>query len=373
MPEMTGTFAYLSEHEPELDQLIAGINLDMVGEDQYQTGSSWLLERPPDAAASFAPDLLARLRDELLRMQGMTDVSPSHTGMGEYPLFRLAEVGFSGGSDHFVLSDPTVGVPTPMLIQWPDRYYHTAADTPNRTDPNSLARAGTLAAAYAYWLATADVQAATWLGYQMAARFKTQLVDTAQDTVTRAMALDDAQDLVRVIGELDQRLAYLLDRYKASLFSLTSLAPLECLIAALQADGERAAQRELSWASGAVDLRAAAFGLEPLPDLPAPSLSAEERQAGALVPVRKTRGPVPFEECLRRLDKEDRESWRQLLKARKGRAHHTLTALALYWADGDRSILEIADLIELETGTRDLEMLLSYFHLLEKLDLISFC
>ena len=52
--------------------------------------------------------------------------------------------------------------------------------------------------------------------------------------------------------------------------------------------------------------------------------------------------------------------------------HHTLTALALYWADGARSLLEIADLVELESGKRDMELLLTYFRLLEKLGFINF-
>jgi len=41
-----------------------------------------------------------------------------------------------------------------MLIQWPDAYYHTSADTPDKVSPDSLGRNGALAAAYAYWLAT---------------------------------------------------------------------------------------------------------------------------------------------------------------------------------------------------------------------------
>ena len=78
LPEINGMYAYLADRESELGQLVAGINLDMVGEDQNQTGSSWLIERPPDAAASFAPDLLVRLRDELSRLKGMSRrVSPA--------------------------------------------------------------------------------------------------------------------------------------------------------------------------------------------------------------------------------------------------------------------------------------------------------
>ena len=371
LPEITGTLAYLAGREADLGRLIAGINLDMVGEDQDQTGSTWLIERPPDAMASFVPDLLARLRDEVPALKGMTDVSPSHAGLGEYLLYRQAEVLFSGGSDHYVLSDPSVGVPAPMLIQWPDRFYHTSADTPDRTDPQSLARAGSLAAIYAYWLATAGAEEATWLGYEMMARFKARLVGTAQAAVTEALALQDGEALARALTGLDRRLAYRLDRQRAALRTLERLAPVECLIADLQAEAKQATEHELAWAKGAVDLHAAALHLDPLPLLPPRELVEEERQAARLVPVRQVRGPVSLREHLHRLDEPDREAWRRLLKTRKGGVHDTAMTLALGWADGARSVLEIADLVELEIGVRDVGLLLAYFRLLQKLGLVT--
>ncbi|MGC9336308.1 MAG: hypothetical protein ACP5JJ_19370, partial [Anaerolineae bacterium] len=90
VPEIHGTVAYLAGREGDLGRIVAGLNLDMVGEDQDQTGSSWLIERPPDPAASFAPDLLVWLREEMLGLKDMAGVSPSHAGLGRYPLFRQA-------------------------------------------------------------------------------------------------------------------------------------------------------------------------------------------------------------------------------------------------------------------------------------------
>ena len=129
-PEMTGTFAWLAAHEAELraGRWIAGLNLDMVGADQCQTGGSWELVGLPAAGAAFADHLLSWLREPFL--DGV----------------RHRETPFSGGSDHYILADPTVGIPVPMLIHWPDRFYHTSADTPDRVSPDSLARSGALAA-----------------------------------------------------------------------------------------------------------------------------------------------------------------------------------------------------------------------------------
>jgi aminopeptidase YwaD len=372
VPEMTGTLVYLAAREAELDRLVAGINLDMVGEDQNQTGSVWLIERPPDAAASFTTDLLVCLRHQLTNLKGMTGVSPSYTGIGATPLYRQAEAPFSGGSDHYIFSDPTVGVPMPMLIQWPDRFYHTAADTPDRTDPQSLARAGSLAAAYAYWLATAGTEETTWLGHEMVARFKSRMIESTQAAVTEAMTLEDGEVLAQAVADLDRRLAYLLDRQKAALDSLERLAPVGCLVADLKAEAERATQHELGWAKGLLDLHVTALGLDDLPDLLPQDPSEEEQDAATLIPARQARGPIPLQQHLSRLTKEDRETWRRLLEDRKEGAHYTLTTLALYWADGIRSVLDIATLVEFETGKRDVELLVTYFRLLEKLGLVTF-
>ncbi len=371
VPEINGTYAYLAEHEKDLEQFIAGVNLDMVGEDQGQTGSSWLIERPPEAAASFASALLVRLRHDLLKLRGMADVAPSHTGIGAYPLYRQAEVPFSGGSDHLILSDPSVGIPTPMLIQWPDRFYHTSADTPDRTDPNSLARAGSLAAIYAYWLASAGPEETTWLGYEIVARLKAHAIEAAQATVAEILTLTDAEALAQALADLDRRLAYLLDRHKAALRTLKQLAPVACPVDELQAEAGRTANHELAWAKGFVDLHATTLGLKALPDLSQDD-SAKEQGAADLIPTRQVRGPIPLNDHLHRLTEEEREAWRQLLKERKGWMYHTLTTLALFWADGARSIREIADLVELESGQRDVELLLAYFQLLEKLGFVTF-
>ena len=153
-PEMTGTFAWLAGHEEAVaaGRWVAGLNLDMVGADQCRTGSIWELVSLPAAGAGFADHLLSWLREPFL--EGV----------------RHREAPFSDGSDHYILTDPSVGILTPMLNQWPDKFYHTSADTPDLVSPDSLWRSGALAAIYAYWLAEAGPSDAAWLGHLMAAR-----------------------------------------------------------------------------------------------------------------------------------------------------------------------------------------------------------
>jgi len=165
----------------------------------------------------------------------------------------------------------------------------------------------------------------------------------------------------------------MLDRQKAALGTLERLAPAMCLIDELAAEAERAARHELGWAKKMIDLRSVGLGLGELPDMPSRGmgdLSDQERQAAELVPVRLVRGSVPLGSHLPRLKPEERDQWRRLLKARGNGAHYTLTGLALFWANGKRSVLEIADLVELEAGGRDVELLLAYFELLARLGFV---
>ncbi len=157
MPEFTGTYAWHAARADRVRATLAAINLDMVGEKQDDCGSTFLLERAPHFLGSFADDLLARVRS------AAQDWVKDFSGAGHYSLTRMAEVPYSGGSDHALWMDPGIGVPCPMLIQWPDRYYHTDLDTPERSDPASLAFAVRSAATYAGFLAGAGARECEWL------------------------------------------------------------------------------------------------------------------------------------------------------------------------------------------------------------------
>jgi hypothetical protein len=51
---------------------------------------------------------------------------------------------------------------------------------------------------------------------------------------------------------------------------------------------------------------------------------------------------------------------------------YTVSTLAEYWTDGRRSGLEIVDLVELESGIRDPQLIITYFQLLHKIGLVEF-
>lgn len=364
LPEMTGSYAYLAGHEEDISRMVAGINLDMVSEDQAQTGASFLIERPPDAMSSFAPDLLERLREELF------DDAPSHTGLDGYPLFRHATTGFSGGSDHYVFSDPTVGVPMPMLIQWPDKFYHTSADTLDKVDPTMLARAGTLATAYAFFVANAGQAEATWLAHEIQARFQVRLAQCVQAYITGMWDSQVPTASKEALEMLERWIAYTLERHKESLTTLIRLwGGIDPLTKVLGEEAAHLAQIALDRGRQAAGDRIRALSADGLSE-PPEEADEWERKAATMIPRRLYRGPVALRTVMRKLSLEERAAWRKLSESRQA-GGRTLPTLAEYWADGRRSALEIIDLVEMESGVRDPELIVTYFTFLHKLGWID--
>ena len=415
VPEMTGTYAYLANDSGAAARTVAAINLDMVGERQDLCGGTLTLERPPRAMATFAGDLGAVILGRLAS-QGAKNLA----GTASYGLFRHAVTPFSGGSDHYILSDPTVGVGCPMVIQWPDRFYHTSLDTIDKVDPQMLAVAGTLAAAYAYYVATAGLPEAVHLAGEMAAMFAAEVhaavvVSPASPAAGAAVAPpaapaspDGGPGDVGSLGRADltRRLDFLLERKLADVESLRRLvhpserAVLERVLERVKSDMratlamalarrevmagvlEAAAAAASTAAAGSSVVSAAAgasvagsasvadaagalpvsTGSHGAAGQPATSSTGAGDGMSNLVPVRLVPGPVEPSTVLRQSTPEARDAWFEFQK--QHREFGRVAVLGLYWADGHRTIAEINDLVALEAGKSDLEYLTGVFRVL---------
>lgn len=311
MPELTGTCAWLARDRDRAGRIRAALNLDMVGEDQAACGSTLLVEDPPCFAATFAEALLRDIRRDA------QDWITSYAGPGYFSLARLGEVPYGGGSDHAVLTDPAVGIPCPMLIQWPDRYYHSSHDTPDRCDPASLALAVRCAATYAGSLSTLDAAGAHAL-----------LELVGLDARRRVLAAAGRPDAARAV--LAARLAG-----RAAIASVARVLDQPARVAAAVAMFEAFCAREAAASPPPVpgDLRADAS-----PD--------------AVCPRRTVAGPLEFHLHLwplwHTLEPEERERLRMRIESLPGGR----ATLDVAWAacDGRRTLAEIAQLVEIETG-----------------------
>jgi hypothetical protein len=230
----------------------------------------------------------------------------------------MSEVPFGGGSDHAVFVDPLLGVPCPMLIQWPDRYYHSSHDTPDKCDPASLAHAARCAATFAGFLASAGAEELAWLATAV-----------RRGSQRRTLAALDHADPARSLAAEELRA-------RAALASLRRLDLPADLAATLDRAGEGAAQSPDA-------------SREPTLGPPQPPTTGEPGQRA--IPARPP-GPLEMQRHLIEgyggLSREERERFRRL---EAGTPDGTLV-LDLAWSacDGARTIDEIAHLVWLETG-----------------------
>jgi hypothetical protein len=148
VPEMVGTAAFLKSH-PELGgRVVAALNLDMVGENQGKCGSILKIVSTPSSNPSFMPYLAEHVIEAVSEMEKPNNASSP---------FRYRLTPYISGSDHYILSDPTVGIPCIAFIHWPDKYYHTDLDTVDNVDPKELRRVGIAASTVALMLASPSI------------------------------------------------------------------------------------------------------------------------------------------------------------------------------------------------------------------------
>jgi hypothetical protein len=328
MPEHSGTYAWLGRDPRRARDTVAALNLDMVGQDQERCGSTFLLEHPPCFAASFAEELMLRIREQAV------DWIPSYSGPGHYSGTRMGEVPYSGGSDHVVFIDPAMGVPCPMLIQWPDRYYHSSLDTPDKTSPASLALTVRCAATYAGFLAAAGPAEREWLLQAVGRGARRRLLKAAD-----APEGSGAGTRERLRG-------------KQSLATLARIGVESGRIDQAQRDLSRFAERE------------------GVPDERPERKDVPDRMRR--VPARALSAPLHYQRFLLEgwsgLPREAREEWRR--REQSTQDGLVLADLAWYACDGRRSLDQITGLVALETGRHEPDSIEQFF---ESVAQLGFC
>jgi len=388
VPEMNGTIPFLATNEDKISKMIAGINLDMVGENQDLCKSSFLIERTPDSNSSFVNDLVERIRDEF------TEDTKNPFGAGRFASFKYATTPFSGGSDHYILSDPTVGISCPMLIQWPDKFYHTNLDTLEKVDPEMLKRTGIIAATYAYFLANVGEREVIWLANEMLSKFKRKILKFIQDEITKISAIQEFNKFrveptqknaaIEVIN-LEKKLNYFINCQKNAFISLKKLSHIN--VDKYNEEIEEFTIKELQRPRKVI-YKDLGFNKKEISEICEEMGEGKIEKKGLIkefedkekikwediadknIISRIYKGPILEMNILNRLSKEQREKYFEL-KKENAETFDLIRTLALYWADGKRKLSEIADLVELESGLRNTEFLVKYFNFLSKCKLIK--
>lgn len=356
VPEMNGTIAYLASNEKVIPFMVAGINLDMVGENQELCRSTLLVERTPDSMPSFANDVAETIFEELTREVG------NLANTEKYASFRHAVTPYSGGSDHYILSDPSVGVPCPMIIQWPDLFYHSSLDTPEKLDAASLEKVGKLTATYAYFIANAGEREAEWLALTICEKARERIGKSVREILTEVYGgkeekkgkegkegkeEKEGKKLKEEEREYHEYLDFLLERETRTLKSVKKLGSVDT----------ESLERELE--------QFVAAEKEKIPK----TKSEKKEEECTWIPRRVYRGPISLRKTMSEIPFEEKQAYDK--KQEEYESARIIDDLAVYWTDGVRTLSQINRLIANEVGKSSLEYLKWYFEFLEKHRLIE--
>ncbi len=146
VPEHYGTQAFIEKHA-DVSRYYACINLDMVGGSCDRSGSHIMVVRTPLSRFSILSGLLEYYLDAIdVRSEKFSNVALQDLQFKTYP--------YVIGSDHDIFN--FFGVPSAMLITWPDRYYHSSGDRVENLSSRTIEIIGKSALATALALAKSD-------------------------------------------------------------------------------------------------------------------------------------------------------------------------------------------------------------------------
>ncbi len=194
VPEMHGTIAYLSEHQDLGQRGIAGLNLDMIGEDYALCRSRFNLTRAPYSVPGYINDVIINLLPWL-------DSEGLFSPRGSRYLFQYRIRPFSGGSDHIMFNDSAFSIPTPMFGHG-DVFHHTNLDTPDKCDPTEMKRISCLALAASLYLANADDQDALSIAREVYSRACNRITERTSKSVRMIHQVASDPDKRKNLAEL---------------------------------------------------------------------------------------------------------------------------------------------------------------------------
>jgi aminopeptidase YwaD len=152
--EISGTNAWFNAHPDKQKVIIGDLNFDMEALRLAQSRSFWILQRTPDTFPSYINDIaqspmeyIADISRERIRYRGAGygASQPVESPNGSTDAFYIKIDKHYGSSDHVTYMQH--GIPAVMFITWPDMWYHSSQDTPDKQDPTQYKRAAAVGTA----------------------------------------------------------------------------------------------------------------------------------------------------------------------------------------------------------------------------------
>ncbi|MCR4403333.1 MAG: DUF4910 domain-containing protein [Firmicutes bacterium] len=210
VPEMYGTMAYLERHPGWAKRVRAGVNLDMVGESRDTmsvanlVSTPWSLPSPVNDVAAFY-------------MKAVAVRGRPYEGSEASESWHYNIAGFSGGSDHYILTDSSFKVPCVYIGHWPDRFYHSSRDTIEHLDAQELLRVGLVAGSTALTLAAGGLESAQFMLNVVDAGARKRIAEAASTTCEALTVCPDSTKKAEAARAFERRLDVLVEKDLAAL------------------------------------------------------------------------------------------------------------------------------------------------------------
>lgn len=374
VPETYGTITYLHSHSELHTKQVAGINLDMVGQNQELCKSTLSVDRTPDSLPSYLNDFMISLLEETVKE------FDSSTMFGVASTFRYRANVFTGGSDHAEFVDSTIKVPCVMLLQWPDLFYHTSMDTVDKVSSESLKRVGWTATVAALTIADADVDDALYLANQTGSRGIARIKEAGREAIEELYRLKEDSKLKEKPNELAKslakkafyhrnRLEHVVQREKEAVNSVKRLASstkLENFIDAFTKEIYVAGKTEIVRINEVLSYTAKSAGVS------VPNRIEEtktEKKSKKIIPQRLFKGSLSMDTVKRALTEKEYEWYEE--KGKKDAAFGVKMAEVLNFMDGKRTLYEIIKAVSAEYTETKAEDVLKFLRDLERMRLVS--
>lgn len=363
--EMHGFAGYLAKDESLGQRGIAGINLDMVGEDLYKTRSILTLIRTPFSNPSFIGDVMEHM---IKYVDSIKVISPS----GSSQQFNYRILGFRGGSDHFMLSDPTIGVPAVDIGHSLDFLHHTNLDDLKKIDTTELKRVGIISLAACHFLADAGEEEVFRLSAEVGAQGMKRMAEETKiymdDLYCISLKEDAKLQLARHLEEAKIFTDILVKKETKAIGSVEELLStpkqrklMDSLIDSLKSFGLLQKQNLQSF----YDLLCKMKKIKPLPF----TLTSEEMDMKEIVPRRLFRGPISqyyFEDLMG----EERQWYRDYSQIDSDWINRRTEIIN--FIDGKRNLLDIYYAVSTEYGRSPLFFYEKFINDLKKHGLIEY-
>ncbi len=341
--EMHGFAGYLEKDTGIGRRGIAGINMDMVGEDIHKTHSIMTLIRPPYSNPSYIGDLMERIVE-------IVDNRKIVPALGEGIRLHFRVLPFKGGSDHLLLSDPTIGVPCVNLGHDGDVFRHTSLDDLDKIDVSELKKAGIIALGAVLFTINAGDADALAMALEVAEQGAKRMAERTKSHMAELGELFSSDSEI-ALGRLEDMLGFLDIQALTEIQAVRSVENLSDLrvrgfIDKLAGDLNGIAESEKTRLKSYFEALCALNKVAPRPS----DISAEERALDKIIPRRLFRGPISqflFEDLV-----GDGMAW-YADYARADPGWTDRRAEILNFMDGKRSLLQIFRAVSAELGRSD--------------------